>query len=1148
MSMKKNRHTLIHRRRIFFSLFLGMCSFLKQLSNRTMLPAKQVVPVFNPAAQFLKRKTPLFTASAFVLLLAMAPGKSFAAVTSITLNSLSVSSVCPGGSVTVNFSSVASSNNTYTVQLSDNAGSFASATNLAPTGSFSGSQTNRTLTVTIPAGTTAGAGYKIRVISGAVVGTPSIGITVLASGTISLSSAAGTNTQTVCINNAITNITYAIGGTATGASITAGALPTGVSGSFSGGVFTISGTPSASGSFSYTVSTSGSSCTNPSLSGTITVSANPTITLSSAVGTDAQQICWVSSGQNGAGAWTAITSIKYTIGNGTGASVTGLPSGVSGSYSGGVFTISGTPTASGTFNYTVTTTSSCTNSSKSGTITVDPDAGSYTLVREGGRCGVRLDGTAVTCPDGSTAIYSWYYRQFNADPWTLLAGETSEDLLPSNTDANKYRYRRVATCGSCGADYYKNQPVGAYMIPTAVGTGSCIAGQVGTQGTAIVTVTGGLAPFTYSSDGVTFQSSNVLTNLTAGTYTITVKDAAGPPACNANTTITIVGLSGTAGTWTGLVGTDWFDCANWGSGSVPPLATPISVTIPSTTNKPLIDLTSSNATLAGFTYAPSNNITIDNNTLSFKASTDKLLATGNVTIQNSGNINMSAGGTIEVQGNWANSVGAAGFTYGTGKVIFSGSSSPQTITTSGSTGTFYDVQLNKASPTNRTHLKSSLIVSHDLTLTQGIFVTESNLFTWNNSGGALTVPEPSYTANSTNYTKSFIATCDASGTPISVAGPTTSFPGTAGFQIKNVGFSTDTYFPVGASYITAATGQPPSPNRMMINNEAASSDYTVVVNYGDIGYTNGIAGTWKVNRIWYVKSSNATGKATMRLFFTKRDWSSGQWPVDENEVEGGFNYAQTALVQKDYAATERGNMINLSTGADVKDFTNFSSYPDNTEIYGLYTINVSLSLTNGITQFNRFSVINPGSDIILPVTLTNLKAYQKGNAIQVDWTALNELNVGHYELEKAINGITFSSVGNIEAKNNGASQTNYSLTDTKPVQGNNFYRIKIFDRSGKVSYSAIVSVNITNGKSSIVIMPNPVLNKRMIVQMNNIPAGKYSLTIYNMIGQKILAKTIDHAGGSATQLMELPVGIPQGAYIVKVFKDHTDFTTRIVIQ
>ena len=92
---------------------------------------------------------------------------------------------------------------------------------------------------------------------------------------LNLTSVAGSNNQTVCINNAINSITYSYGGSATGATVTG--LPTGVNATISGGLITISGTPTVSGPFNYTVTTVG--CTpNLSLTGTINVSANPVLT------------------------------------------------------------------------------------------------------------------------------------------------------------------------------------------------------------------------------------------------------------------------------------------------------------------------------------------------------------------------------------------------------------------------------------------------------------------------------------------------------------------------------------------------------------------------------------------------------------------------------------------------------------------------------------------------------------------------------------------------------------------------------------------------------------------------------------------------------------------------------------------------------
>ncbi len=87
-----------------------------------------------------------------------------------------------------------------------------------------------------------------------------------------LSSAAGTEAQTICEGTTLTTIEYTIGNGATGASITSGALPTGVTATFAAGVFTISGIPTGiAAAYNYTVATTGGVNSAASLSGTITI-------------------------------------------------------------------------------------------------------------------------------------------------------------------------------------------------------------------------------------------------------------------------------------------------------------------------------------------------------------------------------------------------------------------------------------------------------------------------------------------------------------------------------------------------------------------------------------------------------------------------------------------------------------------------------------------------------------------------------------------------------------------------------------------------------------------------------------------------------------------------------------------------------------
>ncbi|MEA1886876.1 MAG: hypothetical protein U9N72_06680, partial [Bacteroidota bacterium] len=191
------------------------------------------------------------------------------------------------------------------------------------------------------------------------VGSDDVDITFNPDNTITLSSEAGTDNQEVCINTAITPITYTTTG-ATGATFSG--LPTGVSGSWSADQVTISGIPTASGTFDYTVTLTGG-CGDITATGSIAVNPDNTITLSSAAGTDNQEVCIN----------TAITDITYTTTGATGATFSGLPTGVSGSWSADQVTISGIPTASGTFDYTVTLTGGCGDITATGSIAVNPD-------------------------------------------------------------------------------------------------------------------------------------------------------------------------------------------------------------------------------------------------------------------------------------------------------------------------------------------------------------------------------------------------------------------------------------------------------------------------------------------------------------------------------------------------------------------------------------------------------------------------------------------------------------------------------------------------------------------------------------------------------------------------------------------------------
>ena len=161
---------------------------------------------------------------------------------------------------------------------------------------------------------------------------------------------------TLCSNTALSpNITITTTG-ATGIGTSTG-LPAGLAAAWSGNTITVSGTPTAAGTFNYSIPLSGG-CGSITATGTITVTSGNTATAPSASPT----LCIN----------TALSSnITITTTGATGiGTATGLPSGVTASWSNNTITISGTPTASGTFNYSIPLSGGCGSVTATGTITV----------------------------------------------------------------------------------------------------------------------------------------------------------------------------------------------------------------------------------------------------------------------------------------------------------------------------------------------------------------------------------------------------------------------------------------------------------------------------------------------------------------------------------------------------------------------------------------------------------------------------------------------------------------------------------------------------------------------------------------------------------------------------------------------------------
>jgi len=188
---------------------------------------------------------------------------------------------------------------------------------------------------------------------------------------------AASSTPTLCIGTMLTNITHTTTG-ATGIGAPSG-LPTGVMANFAANTITISGTPTASGTFMYSIPLTGG-CGSTNAMGTITVTPNMTVGAPSSTPT----LC----------IGTMLTNITHTTTGATGIGAPSmLPAGVMANFAANTITISGTPTASGTFMYSIPLNGGCGSANAMGTITVTPNQNASFEYGKNAYCNLSADPT-----------------------------------------------------------------------------------------------------------------------------------------------------------------------------------------------------------------------------------------------------------------------------------------------------------------------------------------------------------------------------------------------------------------------------------------------------------------------------------------------------------------------------------------------------------------------------------------------------------------------------------------------------------------------------------------------------------------------------------------------------------------------------------
>ena len=346
-------------------------------------------------------------------------------------------------------------------------------------------------------------------------------------------------------------------------SISTGSLPAGLSLSNAG---TISGSPTSSGTFNFTVKVTGSGKGGDSDTQALSMVVAPALTIStSSLPAGQVSIAYSQTLQSSGGT----SPYKWSISAGA------LPSGLSLSAA----QISGTPSAAGTANFTVKVVDANSVSvTRALSITVAPAPVSITTASlPSGQVGASYAQTLLAT--GGTGSYTWSISSGSL-PAGLSLGTSGEITGSPMTSGNSSFTVKVKDTGSGSATRALSINIAA--APVSITTTSLLSGEVGIPYSQTLQASGGTGSYTWSitsgtlPHGLTLNSSGRIsgtpTAASTASFSVKVSDSAAGTSTAAMTLTVVPALTSAAcSAGTGVVG-QAYSATLSASGGTPPYA------------------------------------------------------------------------------------------------------------------------------------------------------------------------------------------------------------------------------------------------------------------------------------------------------------------------------------------------------------------------------------------------------------------------------------------------------------------------------------------------------------------------------------------------------------------------------------------------
>jgi uncharacterized repeat protein (TIGR01451 family) len=186
---------------------------------------------------------------------------------------------------------------------------------------------------------------------------------------------------------------------------------------------------------------------------------------------------------------------------------------------------------------------------------------------------------------------------------------------------------------------------------------------------------------------------------------------------------------------------------------------------------------------------------------------------------------------------------------------------------------------------------------------------------------------------------------------------------------------------------------------------------------------------------------------------------------------------------------------------------------------------------------------------VLSCEMINFTAVMHNQSVRLDWTVFCRQAAAYFEVERSADRTNFSTVLTVNGREViNETEAYHGFDNISGIHGEMiYYRLKTVGRNGKISYSNIMTLSLSDPGNDVRILPNPVRGT-LRVEVSATNASTAQLFLVDATGKTLFKRSANlHPGINNLQYPEVS-RYPAGIYILKLEVDGNIITRKLTIQ